>query len=188
MYRLHIILISLFYRYNDPYHHSDHSQGSFEEYGDIKDNEYEYEEDDSKRTRKKRFIPDWTQRTCKKYFILKITNQLIHSIYSFYVFNMCDYTMWISDCSGSLELTSTHHNFMKIVSAEKLRRHDRTVKLIRARNPETKSRLQFEIVTATGNCAWTVHENRRGGRKKRISPVDTIFTEWPIKRVKLLEE
>jgi len=130
----------------------DHAQGSFEEYGDIKD---KYEKDDSKRTRQKRYISDWTQRTY---------------------------------CSGSLELTSTHHNFMKIVSAEKLRRHDRTVKLIRARNPETKSRLQFEIVTATGNCAWTVHENRRGGRKKRISPVDTIFTEWPIKRVKLLEE
>ena len=96
--------------------------------------------------------------------------------------------MWISDCNGSLELTSIHHNYMKIIRAEKLRQRRRQVQYIRARNPETKSRLQFEIVKVTGNCDWTVHENMRGGRMKRITQAGTTVPGWPIKRVKLLEE
>ena len=96
--------------------------------------------------------------------------------------------MLISDCDGTVELTSSTHNYMKIVRADKLRQNDRTVKLIRARHPETKSRLSFEIVKITGDCAWTVHEYRRGGRKKRMATAATDTPGWPIKRVKLLEE
>ena len=96
--------------------------------------------------------------------------------------------MLISDCNGTVKLTSSTHNYMNIVRADKLRDRDRTVKLIRARHPQTKSRFLFEIVTLTGDCAWTVHENRRGGRKKRMAEAGTVLPGWPIKRVKLLKE
>ena len=94
----------------------------------------------------------------------------------------------ISDCNGTVELTSSNHDYMKIVSSIKLRENDRTVKLIRARHPQTKSRLSFEIVKITGECAWSVHENMRGGRKKRMAEAKTVIPGWPVKRVKLLEE
>ena len=101
--------------------------------------------------------------------------------------------MLISDCNGTVELTSANHNYKKIVHAGRLRKHynydyNRTVKLIRARHPQTRSRLLFEIVKITGDCAWTVHENYRGGRKKRMAEVGTVLPGWTIKRVKLLEE
>ena len=94
----------------------------------------------------------------------------------------------ISDCNGAVELTSSIHKYMKIVRSEKLRKHDRTVKLIKERHPQTKSRLSFEIVKLIGDCAWTVHENRRGGRKKRMAEAGTVLPGWPIKLVKLLEQ
>ena len=96
--------------------------------------------------------------------------------------------MLISDCDGTVELTSSTHNYMKIVRADRLRQNGRTVKLIRARHPQTRSRLLFEIVKITGDCAWTVHEKYRGGRKKRMAEAGTILPGWTIKRVKLLEE
>ena len=96
--------------------------------------------------------------------------------------------MLISDCNGKVELTSSTHNYMKIIHADKLRDRDRTVKLIRARHPQTKYRLLFEIVTLTGDCAWTVHERRTGGRNKRMAEAGTVLPGWPIKRVKLLKE
>ena len=94
----------------------------------------------------------------------------------------------VSDCNGTVELTSANHNYMKIVRADKLRKHynydyDRTVKLIRTRHPRL-----FEIVKITGDCAWTVHENYRGGRIKRMAQAGTVLPGWTIKRVKLLEE
>ena len=96
--------------------------------------------------------------------------------------------MLISDCNGAVQLTSSTHSYMKIVRADKLRDRDRTVKLITARHPQTKSRLLFEIVTLTGDCAWTVHERRTGGRNKRMAEAGTVLPGWPIKRVKLLKE
>ena len=96
--------------------------------------------------------------------------------------------MLILDCSGTVELTSSAHNFMKILYADRWQKRKITMRFITARHPETRTRLSFEIVKITGDCAWTVHENKSGGRKKRMADPKTIVPGWSIRRVTLLEE
>ena len=69
------------------------------------------------------------------------------------------------------------------IDAKRLRDNDRKVRYIPRRHPKTKVRLQFEIVKHTGSCSWTVHENWRGGRNKRMVKAESDVPGWPIRRV-----
>ena len=88
-------------------------------------------------------------------------------------------------CEGVVVLSSFHHNYELVVNSTKLRARERNGRKIKAKNPESKERISFQIVKFEGDCCWHVRNQYRGGQKRTSTRVGVHIPGWNIKAVEL---
>ena len=72
-----------------------------------------------------------------------------------------------------------------MVNSTKLRARELKGRMIKAKNPETKERIFFQIAKFEDECCWHVRNQYRGGQKFTSTRVGVHIPGWNIKAVKL---
>ena len=88
-------------------------------------------------------------------------------------------------CKGVVVLSSSYHPYELVVNSTKLRARELKGRMIKAKNPETKERIFFQIVKFEGECCWHVRNQYRGGKKFTSTRVGVHIPGWNIKAVRL---
>ena len=135
-----------------------------------------------------------------KYYLNQGTSQqnTHHSIYIFITIYIKLYNQYIEnirscilssapECNGKVILSSFGHTYKVAVFSRRLYKRNIKKRRIVKFHPESKTLLNFEVVTFTGNCCWKIYDSYVGGQAMNMDHVSTYQPGWPIRKVELFE-
>ena len=95
---------------------------------------------------------------------------------------------FISECSGSLTLSSSKHGEKFDILSEDLKQKKARKTEIPKRNPDGNSYLYYNKVTMKGNCCWKVWNRYITGLSRKMETEGVHQPGWKIKIVQLIKK
>ena len=121
------------------------------------------------------------QGTSQQKIYIKLYNQYIENIRSCILSSA-------PECNGKVVLSSFGHTYKVSVFSKRLYNRNIKKRRIVVFNRESKTLLNFEVVTFTGNCCWKIYDSYVGGQAMNMDHVSTYQPGWPIRKVELFEK